>query len=385
MGEPEGPDGVISKSELMAALHEARAAITEHQLERWRGWGLLPAVKQVGLGRPGGSESYYPETTVEQAIEADRLFRRNRKKEFVGFELWWRGFEVDEQYWRPMLTSQSNAIAKAIRKVARLVRAAESDEKLADEVYSEVPKSIAPQAIAGAVRNIPQADFSDAFHQLFKALAGGESLEDEWRDPSEHDGRPKTTISLLGFSQSKSDAILDQRLRPDISLRSVFAAISSAKNIPDIDDTFFSGDKRLLLFRARDDVRIAFEIARNLHEALAWIYGPRAFGLKAARWFHDHAPAAAKAAIALAWMAARENAPEEFLSSEAIEDLREKSADAATNSARLKTIIERDPMLSSICSPKRLKLSMSSGLGFEDLCAEIRNIRAQQISQAQRQ
>ena len=165
MGAPDCPAGFVTKADLFAAFARSDVCVSEDQLERWRGWGLLPSLRQVGLGQAGGSVAHYPEITVSQAIEANRLFEKKRSKEFVGFELWWRDFEVDQKYWRPIIEARSEVFSRAIRNIANLFYKAGKNEEIADLIYGEIPKSVAPKPIKGTARNISQEDFSDAFHR----------------------------------------------------------------------------------------------------------------------------------------------------------------------------------------------------------------------------
>ena len=334
MCEPECPDEFVTKAELFAAFEQAGVSISEDQLARWRGWALLPPVRQIGLGRPGGSKAFYPKITIDQAIEAKRLFGKKRDKEFVGFELWWLGFDVDQQYWRPIIQARSVEFSQAIQKITVLIRKADETD---ENDYPDIPKSTAPKPIRGISRNIPDEDFSDVLHMLINAIVGVENSFDTANVHEEVDHRPQTLQTLIGFSQAETDQILGAKIQVAAAFNSILKAVSSTQKMVEMDigDGFFESEKFQQFLSAKNDVRNAFEIARNLHVAFSPIYGPHAFGLKAARWFHDKAPPELKAELAWLWMCAREEHTDEFYSSSIIEEMLEGSREAARLSVQL--------------------------------------------------
>src|SRR5258706_3364927 len=90
-----------TKAEIDEALsREKLPPVTRYQLERWRGCGLLPRVEQIPHAYRG-SEVRYPRGTAAQAVEIQKLLRVKKDLEFVGWELWWRGFPVADCFWRP--------------------------------------------------------------------------------------------------------------------------------------------------------------------------------------------------------------------------------------------------------------------------------------------
>lgn len=94
-----------SWADIQSFAAQTGQSISRHQLERWRGLGLLPAVKQVGLGRAAGSEIHYPIGTSRQVAAIAELFKIKRKRGFVGWQLWLQGYDVDERYWLPLIES----------------------------------------------------------------------------------------------------------------------------------------------------------------------------------------------------------------------------------------------------------------------------------------
>ena len=371
MCEPECPDEFVTKAELFAAFEQAGVSISEDQLARWRGWALLPPVRQIGLGRPGGSKAFYPKITIDQAIEAKRLFGKRRAKEFVGFELWWLGFDVDQQYWRPVIDARSRTIARVVRKISKTLSAARNDDAIADAVYRKIPKSMAPQPIKGITRNIRDEDFVDVFHMLLNAIAGTENSLESSHILEEEDHRPRTLSNLLGFSQAETDQILGIKIDVGSAFPSVLKVISSIQYVQETDDAFFDGEKFQRFNNAKNEVRDILESMRNANEALAWIYGSRAFGLKVARWFPDRAKPTVKGLLALMWMCAREAHPDEFSSNDTIRSMHKDSRTLLCKSHHFKTIIDRNTQLRAVCTPKRLKKAFSSKSEYNRLLSEL--------------
>lgn len=138
--------GWITGKEMRAALAAARSPVTPEQIERWRREGLLPSPRQVGHGRGKGSHVEVPSASVTQAQEIARLYAIRRKRNWVGWQLWLRGFDVAERYWREPLENARNAILD-------MQQAARQHERssLAMKMNSDTLKS----QVLSAARNTP--------------------------------------------------------------------------------------------------------------------------------------------------------------------------------------------------------------------------------------
>jgi hypothetical protein len=69
--------------------------ISERQVRRWRGLGLLPKVaEQEWRGRGRGSATFYPAGSCRQLREVARWFERDRRVDIVRWVLWCSGFSV---------------------------------------------------------------------------------------------------------------------------------------------------------------------------------------------------------------------------------------------------------------------------------------------------
>ena len=125
-------------ADLKSAFAAARVSISADQLERWRGKGLLPKVRQVGRGRAtGGSEIRYPAGTARQALAIARHLARKRKLDRIGWELWIEGFQVDEAHWRAPLGNARKQFSSVREAVQRAVARDENNEEAEQTVFDQ--------------------------------------------------------------------------------------------------------------------------------------------------------------------------------------------------------------------------------------------------------
>ena len=80
----------------------AQNGVSHDQMARWRREGLLPNVEQEAHAYRG-SAVFYPIGTCTQIEVAARFFRERSSVDYVGRMLWWKGFPVDERFWKPDL------------------------------------------------------------------------------------------------------------------------------------------------------------------------------------------------------------------------------------------------------------------------------------------
>ena len=146
-----------SQAEVDACLRET--GVTMDQVRRWRREGLLLDVEQAWPEAYHGSEVSYPASTCAQIKAAKELFETKNRVDFVGWELWWRGFPVDERHWRPLLIQAANLGDKALRIFKLLNRRNEA---------REAGPTIADRTV--------QADTSNSLYLKFKRRVSQEDL-----------------------------------------------------------------------------------------------------------------------------------------------------------------------------------------------------------------
>jgi hypothetical protein len=85
----------FTPAELLTRLRDIGIELTPRALKDWRENGMLPPLRQIGLGRGDGSKKVWDEDPLEQAIAAYWLLdRRPRAKDAV-LDLWFAGYNVD--------------------------------------------------------------------------------------------------------------------------------------------------------------------------------------------------------------------------------------------------------------------------------------------------
>lgn len=160
-----------SWADIQSFAAQTGQSISCHQLERWRGLGLLPAVKQVGLGQAAGSEIHYPIGTSRQAAAIAELFKIKRKSTFVGWQLWLRGFDVHKRYWMPQIET---AIAE-LREVQRLAQDWDTDDDFTNStVFDEIsPAHFLGTPIAHSLKRI-QPEITPVIFEILREIIRGE-------------------------------------------------------------------------------------------------------------------------------------------------------------------------------------------------------------------
>lgn len=156
--------------------------VSRDQLERWRGIGLLPKVKQVGLGRAAGSKVRYPIGTTDQVIAIAEAFAIKRKKDFVGWRLWLQGYEVDKRYW----CSHIDAGLLALREAQQWMESVNRDDFSDDTDFDRLaPDLIRGLSLHKALRFLPDgmasyiaATFGDIIAGQFNGFSPGHEGEE---------------------------------------------------------------------------------------------------------------------------------------------------------------------------------------------------------------
>jgi hypothetical protein len=111
--------GEIDEAMLLAACKSGGRRVTQSQLKRWRGAGLVQRPRQEHPRGRRGSVSWYPEAAVEQALAvAELLGDERRRNDWVLVQLWWRGMWIDEAVLRARLVEHFDAVSRDARKLA---------------------------------------------------------------------------------------------------------------------------------------------------------------------------------------------------------------------------------------------------------------------------
>lgn len=163
--------------DLMRIAREHGFRVTEHQLERWRGAGLLPRPQErPGQGYGRGRVGIYPAGTEKQLLALLDLRKRDRRLEKIGWGLFQQGFPLKEfrrhqlQNW---LTRLENEIA------------GDADEEGTSKLFVDWARDGAVPAWAGEIRTaLGRKDFA-VLAKIFADVALGEFHERRWYDEDE--------------------------------------------------------------------------------------------------------------------------------------------------------------------------------------------------------
>jgi hypothetical protein len=343
------------------------------QLERWRNAHLLPPVRQLPDDY-NGSRVEYPPGTARQTARLMELLRDNETFKHVGWELWWEGFDVGEQYWKPKLEEAAATGDLGIKKLKPLLvlwsGGGDEDETAFDKVQREIPATaLAPQI----ARRLNAAEMA-AYLRILAHVAGGKFSEfDDIPDPASL-SEYEIVVSGLdmenagnydegppGKSKPKPDQVFGKDMNFIQVLPEVLSVIARTLRRNTFSDVLKSPQDQLLA--ARDDVCGALAISRDFYEATKWIYGNRAFGMRLAAGLSRSA--ASQRALLVLGFTLLKRSRYAFISSDQIAALARQAAAAKQNIIRLRRIGETDPRLAPLITPKALRDAFSGAKEFE--------------------
>jgi hypothetical protein len=344
------------------------------QLERWRNAHLLPPARQLPDDYHG-SHVEYPPGTARQTARLMELLGDKETFEHVGWELWWEGFEVGEEYWEPKLREAAASGDLGIRKLKPLLAlwrsgGGDEDETAFDKLQRQIPARVLAPQITRRLSAVEMA----VFLRILAHVGGGKFSN--FDDNPHEDELSDYEIAVSGLDMQnagkyekgppgKSEPKPDQVFRKDLNFIQVLPDVLRVMARTLRRNTLSDALKlpRVELLASRDDVRGALEIARDFYEATKWIYGNRAFGLRLAAWLSRSA--ASQRALLVLGFALLKRSDHPFLSSDQIANLAQKAATAKRDNLRLKEIANNDPRMAGLLTPKALRRAFSNLDEFE--------------------
>lgn len=208
-----------TEADIQRAFRNASASISRDQLRRWRDHGLMPDVKQVGIGRAAGSVIHYPLGTAMLALEIRRLLAIKKKVSFVGWQLWMQGHDVSEEHWKPAIHSALVDL-KRIPAFLRLLemRNPNKDETIFDQI---VPSRFRVSPFSKVLAKLKPDTAALAFGLIADA-AKGNFAQNQLADQSTQIENGRAISLLIGqsnkstiagtFPKSDFEAALDMQL-----------------------------------------------------------------------------------------------------------------------------------------------------------------------------
>lgn len=261
----------ITADELRAALDAEVEPISVHQTERWRREGLLPRPRQIGHGRGGGSHTIVRRASIAQAREIARLYSIREKRDWVGWQLWLRGFTVAERFWREPLEEAANSF-KQVRKAGETI--ARKMEMDGESISVNAQMAICGSAIGAGITKLPSEMIETVIGYGLEIASGsfdGISCGS--------DGKPNrrdlaAIIETIGASPAKRHQIegtsLDFAGQIETSLKEIAKAILRLTRHHEIAEPSIE---------ARSEFIMGLELGIELHRMFKPKFGRNALGL----------------------------------------------------------------------------------------------------------
>jgi hypothetical protein len=344
------------------------------QLERWRGRHLLKPAKQTSDYR--GSVVEFPAGTAKQTIRLMELLRIKEKFEYVGWELWWVGYDVGEEWWKPMLQDAAGTGDAALRRVRRVFARSSSggsdddDETEFDKIEREAPAAALGSQIARRLKVGQTATYLRILSEVASGKFSGFDDDVKKGDGSDYD------IAVRGLDLERSgeypggardqqaatsDHILGRDLNFVSALGDVLSDMTRVFRTRSLSDALSLPIEEVRA--VRNDVRGALKIGTDLYEMGAWIFGPGAFGLRIMPWLARRS--ASQRALLILGFALLRRSKHPFLTSAQIAVLAEQAEHAKSDLAQLRRLAEKSPRLGSVITAKAVRRAFRSPDEFQ--------------------
>lgn len=116
---PEGEaEPELNTQELLQLAADAGFRVSAQRLQRWISAGLFVRGRRPGRGKASGRGArLYPAAALPHFLQLCRLAEELPGQKAVGWELWWRGFAVDEKFWHAALKQTAVDWDRHIKRV----------------------------------------------------------------------------------------------------------------------------------------------------------------------------------------------------------------------------------------------------------------------------
>lgn len=319
--------GWITGAEFRDALAKAVSSATAEQVERWRREGLLPHPRQVGHGRGKGSHTEVPFASVAQVQEIVRLYAIRRKRDWVGWQLWLRGFDVAGRYWREPLENARKALLDTRKAVVRYERSSLAAPTNPTSIKDRVLSAVHNTPLYAPMTKIP-AQYVETLTGFFQEIVLGEFTGFSWESNTQPNRQERNAVlTVMGANTAGSRLIAG------------FGG-TIENELQDIAKAFAIIARRNSIAEPSREVRHEFLAAMEIGISLYWISKP-ILGHRALGIFNRIAtnPAiATQAAMLLGWTEYR-NFSNSILPLSAIDDMRNSATAIASKFRSLTTKI----------------------------------------------
>lgn len=382
-----------SREDLVRLVEAAGHAMpSEHQLERWRGEGLLAPVRQI-QNQYRGSTVEFPIGTAKQIIEIQNLLKIKKSLNFVGWELWWSGFPVDEKWWKPHIEKSVNSFDGHLsnsKKQLALDEEEAADNMLKSEtIFDRAAKSFGKDKITSRIKRRINSWQISSLIRIFNEIGLGQFDKFDLPNTSDDQSDKSLVIQALDLHDQNSNKNLEfgrkvtengavkrnhifgQTLELENALPATLSGLSQSFVSRNLQEHGICTNAELE--NARNDISNAFQIAKCLYEIMKPIFGNRAFGLRFAVWITDHATLSQKA-LWIACFALMRRHGANLKSSAEISELARNAIEMKNVAAEFNRVVQLNPKLNAFVTPKVLKHAFSSKTELEKFNDQLKRL-----------
>jgi len=287
-----------AKENLLAVVKSRGYNVSSDQLTRWHRAGLLPRPRQISLGRRRGSKTVYPNGSAKQVIEICRIHEKERRLDYVAWQLWWNGFEVKLGTVRDFIQWSAKTADEDRRKYYRL-----DSETVKREIEASGEARVKSKVIRKVRKRIGKQRLP-YFLETMLAVATGQYSKESWQAESDQMDLEKA-LDLDNAREQRIGVIgpwLNGEQLNDIS--EIFGNLNFSATLSDTTD-----DE---LIQARDEFRAFFDSFGCVGQVIDKTFGKSAFGFSAIGSLMQNTPAISQPLLLLFWIAYWKNKdPEE--------------------------------------------------------------------------
>jgi len=187
----------------------------------------------------------------------------------------------------------------------------------------------------------------------------------------EHNSNRAVVVQALDLENANHHSILGAKLNLVELLPSGFDNVSAAMSMGNFQQVADAPAEEIA--KARDDARNAMMIGLYFYDAMRWIYGDGAFGLRFLAWIARKAPDAMIDGMMMLMFRLRQ-VPGALMPAEQIADLARTAFGAYLGSKQLERLLQNDPRFSEILNRKRIRSAFADEIALKRWQSELNAI-----------
>jgi hypothetical protein len=278
------PEPVVSPTATDLILYAKSVGydVSPEQIEVWWGLGLLDRGERPGRGRgPGRGPRRF--ATRERLRALCRIHHSVRPLHEVGWWLWWEGWDVPEDFWRPPLGAAAELFDTMQPIVRRRLLEGNTGEltDLAFEYASVFKTKRTRNRLHRNVRKrLSEGEVETFLKSIFRLCVGIAPLSNVSEEQYVDEGTQDETILKAGFGLHRATVDrLETGERILVgSIREPLADLANAMRFRSAVTATSAASQRIAA-DARDELRSVIDVLANAGLMLQDRYGKHAFGL----------------------------------------------------------------------------------------------------------